>query len=73
MKALYEEANLEPLVSCCESLETPQFRRRIPGRSLHTRKRSSRIAWHILGSIGFQVECAYDTITIGTKRPVAQR
>jgi SAM-dependent methyltransferase len=71
MVALYDEGSLDVVLSRWESLETPEFRKRMPGRSLHTRRRSSQVAWSLLGRLGFRVECAYDTITIGTKRPQA--
>ena len=67
MRALYEDASLEVLLSIFESLEATQYRRHIPGRSSEWQPRLLRNAYRILGRIGFPVECAYDTITIGKK------
>lgn len=67
MKALYEDASLEVLVSSWESLETPHFRRFVPGISMEWQSRNRRIAYSILGRLGFPVERAYDTVTIGRK------
>ena len=67
MQALYEDASLEVLLSIFESLEATQYRRHIPGRSSEWQPRLLRNAYRILGRIGFPVECAYDTITIGKK------
>lgn len=67
MRALYEHAGLDVLVSQWESLETPTYRKK-PGRSLHTRSRRSQIIWNILGKLGAKVEAAYDTVTIGIKK-----
>ena len=67
MRALYEDASLEVLLSSWESLEATQFRRHIPGRSPECQPRLLRTAYGILGRFGFPVERAYDTITIGRK------
>ena len=67
MRALYEEAGIEVVFSTWNSLETPFIRKRIPGRSLDYRKKTSQVVYGFLGLIGFPVECAYDTITIGRK------
>ena len=67
MRALYEDAPLEVLVSAWGSLEEPQYRRRLPGRTLECLRWPLRVAYKTLGLIGFPVECAYDTITIGRK------
>jgi hypothetical protein len=67
MQALYEDASLEVLLSIFESLEATQYRRHIPGRSSEWQPRLLRNAYQILGRVGFPVECAYDTITIGKK------
>ena len=42
-------------------------RRHIPGRSSEWQPSLLRNAYRILGRVGFPVECAYDTITIGKK------
>jgi SAM-dependent methyltransferase len=67
MKALYETASLQVMMSECESLEAVNSRRRLPGRSVESQSRRLRLAYRVLGSFGFPVECAYDTITIGRK------
>ncbi|HZZ44502.1 MAG TPA: methyltransferase domain-containing protein [Tepidisphaeraceae bacterium] len=67
MKALYEDAGLVTLVSKFESLEIPGFRRYIPGQSwywLHWRR---RLAFRLLAPIGFPLERAYDTVSVGQK------
>ena len=67
MRALYEDASLEVLLSIFESLEARQYRRHIQGRSSEWQPSLLRNACRILGRIGFPVEGAYDTITIGKK------
>lgn len=67
MRALYDEAGLEVLLSTFESLETPRYPEHVPGKSLaHQGWRRQLVAW-LLGKKGFPVERAYDTITIGRK------
>ena len=68
MKAVYEEAGLELLLSEWGSLEVHPDRNRIPGRSLNAQPRLRRIANSVLGIFGFPIECAFDTIAIGKKR-----
>ena len=68
MTALYEDASLEVLLSVWESLETPGYKRYILGRSRYDQRRLKRILSSVLGPLGFPVERAYDTITIGRKR-----
>lgn len=68
MRALYEESSIDVLSSRWESLETPQFRRFIPGLSMDCQPPKKRIAYQILGRLGFPVERAYDTITVGRKK-----
>ncbi len=77
MRALYEEAGLEVLMSRCESLEAPERPRRVPGRSqeylLGREDGKFRKPWHIrsasrlLARVGYPVERAFDTVTIGRK------
>jgi SAM-dependent methyltransferase len=69
MRALYEDALLEVILSKSESLEALRYRRTIPGRSPEWRWRSRRswLAYQILDHLGFPVECAFDTITVGQK------
>jgi 2-polyprenyl-3-methyl-5-hydroxy-6-metoxy-1,4-benzoquinol methylase len=67
MKALYHYASLEVKLSRWESLEAPSHRHRIPGRSAEFQNPRMRLTYRLLGMVGFPVECAYDTITIGEK------
>jgi hypothetical protein len=67
MKALYEDASLSVELSYWGSLETPQYRAYIPGISRAFQSQKRRLAYSILGPLGFPVERAYDTITIGRK------
>jgi len=67
MKALCEEAALSVELSLWESLETPGFRRYIPGDSLELLSVRKRLAYKLLGRFGFPVQRSYDTITIGRK------
>lgn len=67
MRALYEDASLEVILSEWESLEGVNFRKRIPGRSQERQSKRLRIAYRMLSLFGFPVECAFDTITIGVK------
>jgi hypothetical protein len=69
MRALYEDAALTVLLSRWESLETPQFKRRSPGVSLEHQSPRKRAITRLLGRLGYPVEAAYDTITIGRKGP----
>lgn len=67
MKALYEDSNLKVLLCKWESLEVPNYKRYIPGRSPHAQQPRLRTAYAFLGKFGFPVERAEDTITIGVK------
>jgi SAM-dependent methyltransferase len=67
MKALYEDASLTVLLSRWETLETPHFRKHSPGISLEHQTLRRRLISRVLGRLGFAVEAAYDTITIGRK------
>ncbi len=67
MRALYEHARLGVKFSRWESLEAAGHQRHIPGRSTEWQSPGMRFAYSILGLIGFPIECAYDTITIGEK------
>lgn len=67
MKALYEDAALEVVLSSWESLEATGFRRYTPGASPEAQSPLLRAAHQVLGRLGFPVERAYDTITIGRK------
>lgn len=67
MRALYEDASLEVLVSRWESLEARGYRNHIPGRSPEWQPPLVRATYRLLGLFGLPVECAYDTVTIGKK------
>lgn len=67
MKALYEEAALEVILSLWDSLELPKVRHRLPGRSPEWQPRWLRQTYRALGCVGFPRECSYDAITIGRK------
>lgn len=67
MKGLYEWASLTVRLSRWESLEVNSSRRRLPGQSAEWQSPRMRLAYRVLGLVGFPVECAYDTITIGEK------
>ena len=71
MRALYEDASLTVLTCVWESLETPNYRKYQPGISLEDQTARRRVLSRILGRLGFAVERAYDTVTIGRK-PEAQ-
>jgi SAM-dependent methyltransferase len=70
MRALYEDASLTVLASHFDALEAKRSGRRrlLPGRSPIWQPWQLRLAFRILGPIGFPVEAAYDTITIGEKQ-----
>ena len=67
MKVLYEEAGLEVALSTFESLEIPGYRRYIPGMSIDLKPWKRRTANRLMGMLGYPVERAYDTVTIGKK------
>jgi SAM-dependent methyltransferase len=67
MKALYEYASLQVELSAWECLEPVPSRRRLPGSSAQCQSLRRRLAYRVLGLMGFPAECAYDTITIGQK------
>jgi SAM-dependent methyltransferase len=67
MRALYEDASLEVILSEWGSLEAPHYRRSIPGRSPECQRTRLRLAYQILNLISFPAEKSYDTITIGKK------
>jgi SAM-dependent methyltransferase len=70
MKALYDEAGLDVILSTWESLEATGSRRYTPGASPEAQSPLLRLAGRLFGRFGFPVERAYDTITIGRKRSV---
>jgi SAM-dependent methyltransferase len=69
MRALYENAALNVLLSRFESLEGTEYVRHIPGRTFDLRNYPPlmRDVLLALAGVGFPFECAYDTITIGQK------
>ena len=68
VKALYEEAKLDVIMSKWESLESTQYRRYIPGQSRESQQGFAHIIYQILCKLGFPFERAYDTISIGRKQ-----
>lgn len=70
MRALYEDASLTVLVAQFDALEGKRSGRRrfLPGRAPIWQPWQLRLAFRILGPLGFPVEAAYDAITIGEKR-----
>lgn len=68
MKALCEDSGLETEICLWESLESPGYKRYMPGNSRESHGLSKRLVQGILGPLGFPVERAYDTITIAKKR-----
>jgi SAM-dependent methyltransferase len=72
MRALYEEVGLSVNLSLFNSLETPGYRRYIPGMSLQRMSWKRRAVNQIFGVLGMQVERSYDTVTIGEKKPSPQ-
>ena len=73
MRALYEDASLTVQMSRWESLETPHFRKHSPGISIEHQSPRKRVISRLLGRLGFPVEAAYDTITIGRKEIPTKR
>jgi SAM-dependent methyltransferase len=67
MKALYEEAKLDVIMSKWESLESLHYQRYIPGQSRESQEGFVHVFYQVLGKLGFPFERAYDTITIGKK------
>jgi len=68
MKALYQDSGLEVELSEWGSMEIPERKRRLPGRSIQWQPKALRAAYRVLGLFGFPIECAFDTITVGRKR-----
>ena len=68
MSALYEDCGLDVELSIFESIEAKRYRRSVPGRTpgWWLGKPWAQI-YRLLGRLGLRVECAWDTITIGTK------
>ena len=67
MRTLYEESGLRCILSECESLEVPGYRRYWPRYSFQSLPWTRRLIHRILGRIGLPVPCALDTIAIGEK------
>jgi len=67
VRALYEDASLEVLMSEWGSFELEGYRRYLPGMSESEYGRRRRFTNRLLGKLGFPVERAYDTVTIGRK------
>jgi SAM-dependent methyltransferase len=71
MRALYEDAQLNVVISTFEALEDAHIKRDIPGRCQSNVNDFSgtKMRWvnRLLAGIGYPMERAYDTITIGRK------
>lgn len=67
IRALYEDAGLETELAIWESMETPQYKRFIPGNSRGDQGRREQF-YRIMGPLGFPVERSYDTVAVGRKR-----
>ena len=71
MKALYDEAGLEVIVSSCESIEDSHLRRHIPGRSVRNildhQGWKTKALTRVSVVLGLPIERPYDTLTIGRK------
>jgi SAM-dependent methyltransferase len=66
MRALYEDAGLTVELSVFESLENSS-RRKLPGNSLAFQPPARRLMNRVFQAVDFHNECAFDTVTIGTK------
>jgi SAM-dependent methyltransferase len=67
MKALYEDASLDVILSTYESLELLDYIKVIPGKSPGKQPRVLKGVDWVLRRLRFPAEFAYDTITIGRK------
>ena len=68
MKALYEEAGLGIVVNKFETLEATGYRKLVPGvTSVGQKKFAMHPKVIIMKLLGWPIQCAYDTITIGVK------
>lgn len=71
MKALYDEAGLEVLLSSCESIEDSHLKRHIPGRSVRNildhQGWKTKALTRMSVMLRLPVERPYDTVTIGRK------
>jgi hypothetical protein len=67
MKALLEDTSLRIVESRFESLETPGYKRYLPGLSSADQTPKMRLFYKLGGIIGLPVERSYDTITIAQK------
>lgn len=67
MRALYEDASLDVLMSKWESLEARGYWNHVGGRSPELQPGLLRATYRVLGLFGLPVERAYDTVTIGRK------
>jgi len=67
MKALYEDAGLEVVLSVSECLES-NAKRIIPGIGLDCQSSKRILGMKFMSLFGFPIEASIDTITIGRKR-----
>jgi SAM-dependent methyltransferase len=67
MAALLEDTRLRIIDSRFESLETPGYKRYLPGVSAEFQTPKFRWFYRVAGKVGFPVERSYDTVTIAQK------
>lgn len=68
MRALLEDTSLRIVHCAFESLECPQYKKDIPGRSLDFVPLKFRLFYRVAGRFGFPVERSYDLVTISEKQ-----
>jgi SAM-dependent methyltransferase len=71
MKALFDEAGIEVVINRCETHEPISSKRDIPGRSIIEFGWKRQLIDRALGMIGYPLERAYDTISVGIVRKSA--
>ena len=71
MKAIFDEAGVEVVVNRCETHEPIPSKRDIPGRSRSEFWWKRNLVDRALGLIGYPLERAYDTISVGIVRKIA--
>jgi SAM-dependent methyltransferase len=67
MKALLEDTSLKVVHCEVESLECPEYRRHLPGRSLEHIPPKLRFYYRMMGKVGVPVERSYDLVTIAQR------
>lgn len=67
IRALSEDVDIDIEFSVTESLETPNYKRFIPGISMDSQSFFRKFMYKAMGFFGMPVERSYDTISIGRK------